>query len=151
MSQNQQLKIHRASDMYKWFRKQNPGTDITYTLFKEIISQFNKLAVEYILEGKAVNFGSNLGSIRIKKIERKFSKARTVNWGETNKLRKQGINQMVYFVDNYYYKWHWHRSLCKIKNKTVYIFQPTKGAGGNRQKLSRLLKSDDLIHTLYFE
>jgi hypothetical protein len=146
------LKVHRAKDMYDWFKKNNPDTDITYALFKETISLFNKTAVEYILEGHTVRFGKYLGGFRIKKIERKFSeKPKHINWGETNKLLKQGIKKFVYWVDDYYFKWHWEKSTCKIKNKTVYVFQPTKGDGGNRKKLSRLLMSDEFAKTLYKE
>lgn len=152
MKQSEKPKIHRAGDMYGWFVKNNPETDITYPLFKETISLFNKLASEYILEGKRVRFGNYLGTVRIQKVERKFSsKPIHVNWGETNKLFKQGIKQRVFFTDDYYFGWHWDKGSCKIKNKTVYKFYPTAGPGGNKKRLARFLNSDDLVKTLYSE
>jgi len=156
------LKTHRAGDMFTWFKKKNPDTDITYPLFKETLSQFNKLATEHILEGHTLKLGSYMGAIRIKKFTRHFSKYprngpagpgfRYVDWAATNKLfKEEGVRKLVVFTDDYYYGWFWERGLCKVKNKTVYVFKPTAGEKGNRKKLSRMLKSDDLVKTLYNE
>lgn len=156
------LKTHRAGDMYRWFKKNNPDTDITYPLFKETISQFNKLATEHILDGHTLKLGSYMGAIRVKKYTRMFAKKprygpagpgfRYVDWAATKKLLEDtGIRKLVVFTDDYYFGWYWDRGLCKVKNKTVYVFKPTTGAKGNRKRLSRFLKSDEMVKTLYKE
>lgn len=139
---------YSALDAYKWFLKQNPDTTITYPLYKQVISQFNKKVSEAILEGEVFNMGSHLGTLRIKKIERTFTKP-TIDWGETNKLKKQGIKQLVYFTDDYYFRWNWDKSRCRVRNKSVYTFSPTSGSGGNRKALVRKLKGDDFAYLNY--
>lgn len=139
---------YSAKDAYKWYRKNNPGTEVTYPLFKHIVSQFNKKVADAILEGSVFNMGFHLGTIRIKKIERTFNRP-AIDWGETNKLKKQGIKQLVYYTDDYYFRWNWDKNRCRVKNKSVYTFCPTGGQTGNRKALVHKLKSDDLVYLNY--
>lgn len=139
---------YSAKDAYRWFKKNNPNTTITYTLYKHIISQFNKKVSERVLDGEVFNMGYKLGTIRIKKIPRTFNKL-SVDWGETNRLKKQGIKQLVYYTDDYYYRWNWDKNRCLVKNKSVYTFAPTAGLKGNRRKLVSRLKSDEFAFMNY--
>ena len=139
---------YSTKDSYRWFKKQNPETTITYSLYKHIITRFNKRACEMILEGQLFNMGQRLGSIRIKKIPRTFNKP-TIDWGETNRLKKQGIKKLVYYTDDYYYRWNWDKHRCLVKNKSVYTFAPTAGQSGNRRKLVQKLKTDEFAHLNY--
>jgi hypothetical protein len=136
---------YNAKDMYKEFKKENPDTDITYSLFKHILSGYNKTLVEEIIKGMIFNPNYNIGKILIKKIERSFNK-KTIDWGETNKLKKQGIKQMVYFTDNYYYRISWDKVNCTIKNKFVYRFQPTYTF---KKMLVSSLKNDALSKIIF--
>lgn len=137
-----------TKDSYRWFKKENPDTQITYSLYKHIISRFNKRVSEEILEGQVFNMGQRLGTIRIKKIPRTFNKP-TIDWGETNRLKKQGIKQLVYYTDDYYYRWNWDKHRCLVKNKSVYTFAPTAGQKGNRKKLVQKLKTDEFAYLNY--
>ena len=92
--------------------------------------------------------GQRLGTIRIKKIPRTFNKP-TIDWGETNRLKKQGIKQLVYYTDDFYYRWNWDKHRCLVKNKSVYTFAPTAGQRGNRKKLVEKLKTDEFAHLNY--
>lgn len=137
-----------TKDSYRWFKKQNPDTQITYSGYKHIISRFNKRVSELVLEGRVFNMGYRLGTIRIKKIPRTFNKP-TIDWGETNRLKKQGIKKLVYYTDDYYYRWNWDKHRCLVKNKSVYTFQPTAGFKGNRRKLVEKLKTDEFAYLNY--
>ena len=137
-----------AKDSYKWYKSQNPDTPVTYALYKHIISRFNKRVSELILEGEVFNMGQRLGTIRIKKIPRTFNKP-TIDWGETNRLKKQGIKKLVYYTDDYYYRWNWDKHRCLVKNKSVYTFAPTAGERGNRRKLVEKLKTDEFAYLNY--
>lgn len=139
---------YSARDAYNWFRKKNPDTTVTYPLYKQVISQFNKKVSNAILEGQVFNMGHHLGTLRIKKIERTFTRP-TIDWGETNKLKKQGIKQLVYYTDDFYYRWNWDKSRSRAKNKSVYTFSPTSGATGNRKALVHKLKGDDFAYLNY--
>lgn len=143
-------KSYTAEEMYKFYQHIYPNKDVPYLMFKYIISQYNKKSIDKILDGYTLKLGSNLGNIRIKKIERNFDKP-VVNWEETNKLKKQGIKKLVYFTDKYYYRFYWEKKAAKIKNKSVYRFDPTGGRVGNKKKLVEFLKTDEFAETKFNE
>lgn len=137
---------YNAMDMYKEFVKENPETDITYPLFKHILSGYNKCLVNMIIEeGILFNPNFNIGKFGVKKIERNFNK-KTIDWGETNKLKAKGINQHVYFTDDFYYRIGWDKINCTLKNKAVYRFKPTYSV---RKHLVRFIKTNPLAKPLY--
>lgn len=142
MTKNQ---VHNTEDMYKQFVKKHQGTTVTYLQYRYIISEFNKMLSEEVLKGKEVNLGKFLGKLRICKVKRTFKK-KIVDYGATRKLKAQGIDKVVYFTDDYYYRWCWKKYSAKVKNKSAYKFKPTAGANGNRKKLVRLLKTDEFAH-----
>ena len=41
---------HGAKDMFRYFEKKYPNTDVTYTLYKYIISKLNKKIVDKVLK-----------------------------------------------------------------------------------------------------
>ena len=128
-----------AKDMYKYFKKKYPDTEVTYTLYKYVISKFNHKVVDAILEGQTFYPGHQLGRLKIKRVERNFEK-KSVNYFETKKLKEQGIDKVVYWTDDHWFRWYWEKAICQVANKSVYKFTPTKG---NRKKLSDKLKLDE--------
>jgi|TARA_R100001510_G_scaffold51875_1_gene52087 hypothetical protein len=137
-----------TKDAYKWYKKNNPDTTVTYSLYKHIISQFNKKVADAMLDGEVFNMGYKLGTMRIKRIPRTFNKP-SIDWGETNRLKKQGIKKLVYYTDDYYFRWNWDKARCMVKNKSVYTFAPTAGPNGNKRKLVKRLKSDEFAYLNY--
>ena len=134
--------------------------DIDKILFRDICSDFNILSMNYILEGKKLNLGFNLSSIYIVRKERDPRSPR-INWGESNKYKKElldkgedlynketdtGTKWHIYHTDEFYCKFHWNKGRCKVKNKSVYRFDATRGIKGNKEKLIHLLKTDDLAY-----
>lgn len=129
-------------------------------LFRQICEEFNMLIVEGILDGAEFNLGSNLSTISIRRIERNPSKP-TIDWWESNKYKQELLAQgkelfdvstgkgekwFIYYTDPWYCKYHWQKSRCKISNKSAYRFTPTRGVKGNKEKLTKLLKDDDLAY-----
>lgn len=139
---------YSAQDAYRWYKKNNPNSQVTYSMYKHVISEFNKKVSQRIMDGEIFNMGHRLGTIRIKRIPRSFNKP-TIDWGETNKLKKQGIMKIVYFTDDFYFRWNWDKYRCRVKNKSVYTFAPTKGPGGNSKALARKLKNDEFAYLNY--
>ena len=139
---------YSTKDAYRAFRKKYPKTTVTYSLYKHIIAEFNKKVSEVILDGQVFNMGHRLGTIRIKRIPRSFNKP-TIDWHETNKLKKQGINKLIYYTDDYYFRWNWDKHRCMVKNKSVYTFSPTSGANGNKKALVRRLRQDEFAYLNY--
>jgi len=133
---------HGAKDMFRYFEKKYPNTDVTYTLYKYIISKLNKKIVDKVLKGKEFYFGHRLGTISIKRVERNFDK-KSVNYFETKKLKEQGIDKVVYYTDDHWFRWYWAKAKCQVPNKSVYKFSPTSGPNGIKRALSNKLKQDE--------
>jgi len=136
---------YSTKDSYKSYCKNNPTTPVTYALYKHIISEFNKKLSKVILDGRVFNMGHRLGTMRIKRIPRSFNRP-TVDWHETNKLKKEGINKLIYYTDDYYFRWNWDKHRCMVKNKSVYTFSPTAGAAGNKKALVKKLREDEFAY-----
>ena len=134
--------------------------NIDKKLFIDICSDFNILIIEHLLEGKKFKLGNNLSYIQIKKMDRDPRSPR-VDWLESNKYKQElidnniklydketgeGTKWQIYYTDDYYFKYYWNKGKCRVPNKSVYKFTATRGLKGNKEKLTKLLKSDDLAY-----
>ena len=149
---------HNLKDIYEAYVEEYG--DIDKFLFRDICEEFNMLIIEYILEGKEFNMGNNLSTISIIRRDRDPRSPR-IDWGESNKYKKQlleedqklynpntgkGVKWHIYHTDDFYCKYYWRKSKCKITNKSVYRFDATRGIKGNKEKLIALLKTDELAY-----
>ena len=129
----------------------------TYT---NIVQEFNMMIMDYILEGKEFNMGNNLSTLSIIRRDRDPRSPR-LDWGESNKYKKElleegqnlynsetdkGVKWHIYHTDEFYCRYYWRKGKCKVKNKSVYRFDATRGIKGNKEKLINLLKEDDLAY-----
>lgn len=131
-------------EMYKFFKILYPNEDVPYALFVEVISRYNKSLVKKLFAGERVSLGHKVGCIRVKRVERKFYTKR-IDWGETNKLKKQGINKHVYHTEDFWLRFSWLKG-AKLKNKTVYKFTPTKGCHGITTALAKYCKENPFAY-----
>jgi len=146
-------------DIYKDYTKtcKNPVDSLT---FRDICSDFNIEIMDYILDGNLFNMGFNLSTISITRHDRDPRNPR-IDWGESNKYRKELLDEgkeifnpdtgkgeqwFIYHTDSFYCKFYWNKGKCKIKNKSVYRFDATRGIKGNKEKLISLLNQDDLAY-----
>ena len=151
--------MHTLKNIQKDY-KEHIEAPIDSRLFKQICEEFNMLVIESILEGKEFSMGNNLSTISIRRIERNPSKP-TIDWWESNKYKQEllaegtelfdaetekGKKWFIYYTDPWYCKYHWQKSKCKISNKSAYRFTPTRGIKGNKEKLTKLLKTDELAY-----
>ena len=136
--------IHTFSDIYNKYNKEHG--DIDKSLFTDVCHEFN--------------MGNNLSTLSIIRRDRDPRSPR-LDWGESNKYKKQlleegqllynaktgkGVKWHIYHTDEFYCKYYWRKGKCKIKNKSVYRFDATRGIKGNKEKLITLLKEDDLAY-----
>ena len=104
--------------------------------------------------------GNNLSTISILRRDRDPRSPR-VDWGESNKYKKEliaegkelydsktgeGTKWHIYHIDDFYCKFYWYKGKCKVPNKSVYRFDATRGVKGNKDKLIKLLKEDELAY-----
>ena len=128
--------------------------------FKNICGDFNILIMDHILEGKEFNMGYNISTLSIVRMKRDPRSPR-VDWSESNRYKQElkdsgenlydkdtgeGTKWQIYFTDEYYYKYYWRKGKCTVPNKSVYRFDATRGMKGNKERLTRLLKEDDLAY-----
>ena len=151
--------MHTFKDIYNSYAK-SVAEPISKKLFKEICETFNMEVIDGVLEGDVFNMKNNLSNLSIRRIERNPSKP-TIDWWESNKYKQEllaegktlysednpeGEKWFIYYTDPWYCKYHWEKHRCKIPNKTAYRFTPTRGIKGNKEKLTKLLKEDELAY-----
>ncbi len=149
---------HNLKEIYEDYC--NVHGDIEKSLFTDICHQFNIMIMDYILEGKEFNMGNNLSTISIIRRDRDPRSPR-IDWGESNKYKKEllkngetlydaitelGKKWYIYYTDEFYCKYYWRKGKCKVPSKSVYRFDATRGIKGNKEKLIRLLKEDELAY-----
>ena len=116
------------------------------------------MIIDYILDGKEFNMGYNLSTLSVVRMERD-PRNPGIDWGESNKYKAEllaegtelynkdtdeGIKWHIYYTDSEYLKYYWRKGKCKVKNKTVYRFDATRGVKGNKGKLKELDELDYL-------
>jgi hypothetical protein len=154
-----QTKSQTLKAVYKDY-SETVDPEINYRVFADICADFNIAIVEELLQGYEFNMQNNLGTISVRRVERD-PRIPQIDWGETTKYKRELIEKGVelydsrtgkgekwhiYYTDKYYCKYHWTKSRAKIKNKTAYRFDATRGVKGNKEKLTSLLHNDDLAY-----
>lgn len=140
---------------FEYYKEQ--GGTLSYEQYREIAEEFNKMAVEELLKGHRIRLPARLGYIQIIRIHRSFKRP-LVDWKASYDLKAKleaegkklydketgkGEKWIVYFTDDYYFRYYWSKKNCKVRNKSVYRFVPTRGKVGAKDKLTALLKSDE--------
>lgn len=139
------------------------GGTLDYKVWRKICETFNEKAVNAMLEGKRIDLPGRLGFLNVIRKERDFTKPR-VNWGASRRIKKQllaegkelydektgkGERWLVYYTDDFYCRFRWSKKHCKVRNKSVYKFVPTRGKVGAKNKLADLLQTDELAYTRF--
>jgi len=149
---------HTITHIYEDYNSNVEAID--KNLFKEICFDFNEMVIDMILDGGEFNMGNNLSTISILRMDRDPQR-RVIDWVESNKYKAElvkkkiklydvstgeGTKWHIYYTDEYYCKYYWYKGRCKVKNKSVYRFDASRGIKGNKEKLTRLLQNDDLAY-----
>lgn len=154
-----QTKSHTIKAVYNnYLEETEEGID--FNTFSDICSEFNLAMINALLDGYEFNMQNNLGTLSVRRVERDPRKL-SVDWAETAKYKKELLDEGVelydsvtgkgekwhiYYTDRYYCKYHWTKSKAKVKNKTAYRFDASRGVKGNKEKLVALLKSNDIAY-----
>lgn len=151
--------MYTLTDIYQDY-KEVTDSIIDKKVFRAICEEFNIGIIDYLLEGKELNLGNNLSTLSIVRMDRD-PRNPAIDWGESNKYKAElltegtelynaetgkGQRWHIYFTDDFYCKFYWRKGKCKVPNKSVYRFDATRGLKGNKEKLIKLLKEDDLAY-----
>ena len=147
---------HTISHIYNDYVTRDDS--VSKETFVDICSEFNIMIIDYILDGKEFNMGYNLSTLSIVRMERD-PRSPAIDWGESNKYKAelikqgkelysketgQGVKWQLYYTDKEYLKYYWRKGKCKVKNKSVYRFDATRGIKGNKGKLKLIDELDYL-------
>lgn len=148
---------------------------LDFNKFKKVITTYNKLASEKIIQGGNLNLSNKLGYIQIRKIiPPTLKQKQVIDWKESYDYKKEiiakgftpkdkhnpkGKNWLVYKMQPWYLRWAWVKAYQRatVKNNRVYAFYPTHGdtttdakpVPGNKSRLSQAVKADPFLHEKY--
>lgn len=152
------MRTYGIGDVYKDFAEEDKT--ISRDTFVSICKEFNMLIMDSLLKGKEFNMGHNMSTLSVVRVPRN-PKNPAINWGASNRYKKEllakgvelydketgkGKKWHIYFTDAFYFKYYWRKAKCKVKCKTVYRFDATRGVKGNKGKLKQI---DPLDHHLF--
>jgi len=149
-------------EIYRAYSKR--GGTLTSRDFRLVCSNYNQECLRHIIEhGRALDMGHGLSSLSIVKVERNFSRP-SVDWGLSNALKAEltaqgktvrrkgeteGENWLVYRTDPEWFKFHWRKTRCRIPNKALWKFVPSRGRRGTHTRLISFLKEDPVARTRF--
>lgn len=140
--------------MYRTYIKAYPDSPIAkeknYNLFKTIVTECHKEAVDECLKGGQYHLGDEVGLLEVVKYQRKFSikdgkvKGMAVDFAATRKNKAAGNPEVIYHTNTIIYKWKWFRSGgFVVKNKTGWLLAVTDGPKGISRKLSHYVTNNE--------
>ncbi len=120
-----------TKDFYKDYCKasfNNKRIPVDYAIYYKVIRAFNKSLQSKIVEDAAsFKMPYNLGYLGIVKYDVAFDIDKLKNWkvnyGES---KKQG--RLVYYEQDFRYKWKWDKRKLKLVGKKYYKFTPCREA-----------------------
>ncbi len=141
--------------MYKTYIKTYPDSIIAqkknYNLFKTIVTECHKEAVDECLKGGQYHLGSDIGLLEVVKYQKAVYidnedkvKGLSIDFGTTRKNKAAGINQVAYHTNTLICKWNWFRATgFTTKNKTGWQLAVTDGPIGISRKLAHYVKKNE--------
>jgi len=133
---------------------------VSYRIFKNVISEFNEKIIEYVIDGGIFTMWHGLSTLSITRRKRD-PRSKRIDWGASNKLKQEildsgnklfdketgeGEEWLIFYTNESYLRWRWHKEKCRIQNRSVYRFDPTRGVNGNKEKLLEAMLKDDMAY-----
>jgi len=131
---------------------------ITYKQFKEILSTYNQLAGDKIVEGYAWKVGAQLGDMFVARIERPANSRkldRQKSFKRRKELKEAGLltkdNWQVPYTDDDFIMVMWHKGNGQLRNIHLYKFKTAGGQPGKgfKAKVSGGVRRRPELKALY--
>jgi hypothetical protein len=156
------MSTYTLSDIYRYYKAD--GGELQKSLYKNICQDFNIGIFNHIIYDAGVfDMGFNLSTLSIMRIKRNYKNPQ-VNWNESNKYKEElleagesiyskdnpdGIKWFIYHDEDWYCRFYWKKSFCKVPNKSAYRFIATRGKQGNKKKLKDHLGQNEINYLKY--
>jgi hypothetical protein len=136
---------YNVEDTFRHFRQVNSTKkalcEIKQPLFKQIISEYNKVLGDYMLKGFVVKIPFGLGELGIRKRKVSYDPEQR-KYLPTNKLFLEKGKPFVYHLSEASNGWtaryFWNKKKCRIENQSYYSFKATNIL---KKKLSKVMLS----------
>jgi len=153
----------KRSDIYDYYIKNKIGQKISSILFNDILTRYNQLVVDKVLDGEVVKLYPNFGELMIIECPRKdtivhsktkdiLPNLRCIDWGETNRLNirnEEGkLVRQFFSADKQpeFYKIHWSTTFANSTNIKLFKFKRSLWV---RKAIPKRLKEDNLVNIKY--
>lgn len=159
---------HTLRDSWEYYRNKMMNKDKPYLSEKEYraicYAFLIELSKKIIKESFEYKIPASLGYLRIRKGKLKFQikdgrlkpSKKIIDWGNTRKVwykKYPGLTltqikeipdkPLVLYTNEHtngeVMRWYWNKETCRVKNKTVYLFKPTKT---NRKNLKKWINNE---------
>lgn len=141
-----------SKENYLLFKKDNPGVDISFAKWVEVIRTWNELFVEQlILTGEPGKIPFGLGRPSVRKYRPTTKKKdkdgkeiikRPINWPATKELGKY-VYYLNFHTDGWQYFFQWRHQDCKLRCALIWKFEIARV---HRRRLGALLKTPNDPH-----
>lgn len=136
---------YNIDDIYKEFTKvqkelrEDLKINLSLQEYKEIVHLCNdEMSNMIALEGSCFALPYNLGDLHIVKGTVKYSDNELKSMFDFAHFKKTGEKKLHLFKENdYRARWWWAKRKCKVKNKNMYSFTPTRT---NTGKVGKIMK-----------
>lgn len=131
-------------EMYKYY-KSTRKDPVDYKTYKAICEEYAKICANKIIEESVHLRFPFVGILRIKKTKQQY---KTLKF-DFQTYRETGIKayHLNEHSDDFYAKWFWHKSNCRLPGKLPYSFTATRD---NKRHLAKVMKSPG-GHNRYYE
>lgn len=96
-----------------------------YKVFAKIIREANILIRDKILTNETFKIPYLMGELKIIKFENKFDLDKQYKWKVDYKKSKE-LGYIVYFGEQYGYRWKWIKNKALVSGKNYYHFKPVR-------------------------
>lgn len=155
---------YTLNDIYRFYKAE--GGTLHKSVFKNLCQDFNiRVMNQIIYDAKEFDMGNNLSTLSILRIKRNPLAKPAIDWKASNDYREElelkgeklydpktgeGTKWLIYFHDQEWYcRFYWRVNYAKVKNKRTYKFIATRGDKGNKTKLIKHLRENDINYVKY--
>lgn len=153
--------IFNLPDIYKQYYQTELNGDLPYSLYRDLIYDFNEMVMDQLIyDQKVLPMGNALGPLSIERFMRgKITSQKSINWPLSFQRKQEIIDSggipyskehapdgekwFVYFDNDKVARFRWNKWRCSVKNHPLYSFTATRGSRGNKEKLKAFIRADE--------
>ena len=97
----------------------------SYKVFAKIVREANLMIRDKVLTNESFKLPYLLGSIKIIKFENRYDPEKQYKW-KVDYIKSKELGHIVYFGEQFGYRWKWYKSKALVAGKNYYHFKPVR-------------------------